>query len=39
MEAEQDDKELTKIETKSSNIFLGTLLENTKDNYKIITKD
>jgi hypothetical protein len=30
---------LIEIETKDGNIFLGTLLEETEDNYKIITND
>ena len=32
-------KGLIDIETKDGNIFLGTLLEETEDNYKIITND
>ena len=32
-------KGLIEIETKDGNIFLGTLLEETEDNYKIITND
>ena len=39
METEEDAKELTEIETKSGNIFLGTLLGETKNNYKIKTKE
>ena len=32
-------KEVIEIETKDGNIFLGTLLDETEDNYKIKTND
>ena len=37
METQEDNERLIEIETKDGNIFLGTLLEETEDNYKIIT--
>jgi len=39
METQEDNERLIEIETKDGNIFLGTLLEETEDNYKIITND
>ena len=39
METQEDVEGLIEIETKDGNIFLGTLLEETEDNYKIKTND